>query len=123
MEFFDKNHSGYLMGRIRGDVLFLDEEQIPEKTSFRVHHPMVPHVEKTYPADFEIRELMLPVIEKGELVYKSPPLHEIREYTLENLKQLDPAYKRFHNPHTYHISLSPLLFETKGKLLQAAIKS
>jgi len=109
-------------GRIRGDVLFLDEEKMPERIPFKVHHPLVPHIQKTYPADFEMRELMVPVFQKGKLVYNCPPLHEIRDHTLGNLHKLDAAYKRFHNPHTYHVSLSPLLFKTKGQLLREAMK-
>jgi nicotinate phosphoribosyltransferase len=109
-------------GRIRGDVLFLDEEKMPERIPFKVHHPLVPHIQKTYPADFEMRELMVPVFQKGKLVYNCPPLHKIRDHTLENLHKLDAAYKRFHNPHTYHVSLSPLLFKTKGRLLRKAMK-
>jgi nicotinate phosphoribosyltransferase len=109
-------------GRIRGDVLFMDEEKVPERISFQVHHPMVPHIQKTYPANFEIRELMIPVFEKGKLVYNIPPLREIRDHTLQNLHNLDAAYKRFHNPHVYHVSLSPLLYEVKGRLLRTALK-
>jgi nicotinate phosphoribosyltransferase len=109
-------------GRIRGDVLFMDEEKLPERISFQVHHPMVPHIQKTYPANFEIRELMIPVFEKGKLVYNIPPLREIRDHTLQNLHNLDAAYKRFHNPHVYHVSLSPLLYEVKGRLLRTALK-
>ncbi len=105
-------------GRMRGDVLFRDGERIPKGRPFRVHHPIYPHVFKTYPKRFEMKELMVPIFQKGKLVYKSPSVHEIRESTLENLKQLDSAYKRFSNPHQYHISLSPSLFKIKGLLLR-----
>ena len=109
-------------GRVRGDVLFLDEEKMPEKIPFKVHHPMLPHVHKTYPSDFKIQELMVPIFLNGKPVYNGPSLHKIRENTLQNLHMLDAAYKRFHNPHTYHVSLSPLLRKTKGQLLRKAIK-
>ncbi|NQU15222.1 MAG: nicotinate phosphoribosyltransferase [Desulfobacteraceae bacterium] len=107
-------------GRMRGDVLFREGEQIPKERSFRAHHPIFPHVFKTYTKRFEMEELMVPVFRKGELVYESPSVHQIRESTLSNLKKLDPAYKRFRNPHRYHISLSPSLFKIKGRLLQQA---
>jgi nicotinate phosphoribosyltransferase len=109
-------------GRMRGDVLFLDEEEIPEGRSFRAYHPLFSHVFKTYPKRFKIRELMVPIFQKGELVYKSPSLHAIREHTMKNLKQLDAAYKRFRNPHTYHVSLSPFLFKIKQRLLREAAR-
>jgi nicotinate phosphoribosyltransferase len=109
-------------GQMRGDVLFLDDEEIPRKRSFQVHHPMFPHVFKTYPGHFKMQEIMVPIFQKGKLVYDSPDIHKIRKYTLKNLKKLDAAYKRFHNPHTYHVSLSPLLFKTKQRLLYEAAK-
>ncbi|MBW2616699.1 MAG: hypothetical protein JRD02_11060, partial [Deltaproteobacteria bacterium] len=37
-------------------------------------------------------------------------------------KQLDAAYKRFRNPHTYHVSLSPSLFKIKQRLLREAAR-
>jgi len=110
-------------GRLRGDVLFLEEEKIPKDRSFRVYHPMFHHVFKTYPRSFKVRELMVPIFQKGELVYKSPSVHEIREHTLKNLESLDAAYKRFHNPHTYHVSLSSSLFKIKKRLLSQAARS
>lgn len=109
-------------GQMRGDVLFLDDEEIPRKRSFQVHHPMFPHVFKTYPGHFKMQEIMVPIFQKGKLVYDSPDIHKIQKYTLKNLEELDAAYKRFHNPHTYHVSLSPLLFKTKQRLLHEAAK-
>lgn len=66
---------------------------------------------------------MVPIFQKGELVYQSPPLPTMREQTLKNLKALDAAYKRFHNPHAYHVSLSPTLFAIKQRLLRKAAKA
>ena len=110
-------------GRMRGDVLFLDEERIPKGRSFRAYHPMFPYVFKTYPRRFKKKELMVPIFQKSKLVYDSPTVHAIRENTLKNLNQLDAAYKRFHNPHTYHVSLSPSLFRIKQRLLRQAAKT
>ena len=105
-------------GKMRGDVLFLDEEQIPGKASFKAHHPVLPHVYKTYPEDFEKRELLRPMFLHGEPVEEIPSLPHIREHALQNLKQLDAAFKRFKNPHVYHVSLSPQLHNLKGRLLR-----
>ncbi len=110
-------------GEMRGDVLFLDEERLPQGRSFRAYHPMFLHVYKTYPKQFEMRELLVPVFQKGKLAYESPSVHTIRENSLRNLQELDAAYKRFHNPHRYHVSLSPTLFSTKQRLLREASKT
>ncbi len=106
--------------RMRGDVLFLQDEKIPSGSRFRAYHPMFSHVVKSYPKGFRMKELMVPIFQKGNLVYESPSVHQIRENTLKNLAQLDGAYKRFHNPHTYHVSLSSHLYKTKQRLLRLA---
>ena len=110
-------------GRMRGDVLFLNEQRIPVGRPLRAYHPMFHYVFKTYPRRFKKQELMVPIFQKGKLIYKIPPVHTIREHTLKNLKQLDAAYKRFRNPHTYHVSLSPALFRIKQRLLRQAAKT
>ena len=107
-------------GKMRGDVLCLDEEQIPGKTPLMAYHPVLPHVHKTYPGNFEKRELMRPIFRQGIQVGESPSLARIREHALQNLEQLDAAYKRFKNPHAYHVSLSQQLHEVKGHLLHRA---
>jgi len=104
--------------RMRGDVLFLQDEEVPSGTRFRAYHPMFSHVVKSYPKGFRMEELMVPIFQKGNLVYESPSVHRIRENTLKNLAQLDSAFKRFQNAHTYHVSLSSHLFKTKQRLLR-----
>ena len=108
-------------GRMRGDVLFLEDERLPRNKEFTAHHPLLPHISKEYPKTFEIRELMAPVLENGQLVYESPSVPEIRKNAMSNLAQLDRATRRFENPHTYHVSLSPQLIKMKQRLLKQTI--
>ncbi len=109
-------------GQMRGDVIFLEEERLPRGMGFRVHHPVFPHVSKSYPEHFQMEELLLPVFKKGKLVYRTPAVEEIRENTLRNLARLDAAYKRFQNPHVYHVSLSSRLYRVKQSLLRKALE-
>jgi nicotinate phosphoribosyltransferase len=110
-------------GQMRGDVLFLDEERVPAGKAFQAYHPVLPHVFKTYPSDFTAEELLVQVLKNGEQVYTSPSTTKIRENTLRNLDQVDPAYKRFQNPHIYHVSLGPQLYKVKERLLQKEKKA
>jgi len=110
-------------GKMRGDVLFFANEQIPTSTRFRAYHPMYSHVSKSYPKAFQMQELLVPVFKKGKLVYDTPSVQKIRKNTLQNLSRLDAAYKRFQNPHTYHVSLSSHLFKAKQRLLRLTGKS
>ena len=113
VRFFD--HSGLM----RGDVMFLEEEVLQPKP-IRVFHPSVPHVSKTYSSKFQRVELLVPVLKSGELVAPKPSLKEIQENTRRNLGCLGPEFKRFTNPHIYHVSLSQKLIRTKQHLLKQA---
>ena len=44
----------------------------PGTRNLRPIIPCFPHISKEYPKTFEIRELMAPVLENGQLVYESP---------------------------------------------------
>jgi nicotinate phosphoribosyltransferase len=103
--------------QMRGDVLFLEDEDFFREETLAAFHPMYAHIKKEYPAHFKREDLLLPVFREGELVYRIPPLEEVRRNTLYNLSRLDEAYKRLHNPHTYHVSLSEKLFKIKQDLL------
>ncbi len=106
-------------GLMRGDVMFLEEENWDTKP-IRVYHPTIPHVSKVYPPKFSKQELLIPVFQKGQLVYHKPSLQEIQENGQRNLKQLGSEFKRFKNPHIYHISLSKQLMKSKRDLLRGA---
>jgi nicotinate phosphoribosyltransferase len=111
----------YSGGLMRGDVMFLEEEA-PEAKALRVYHPAIPHVSKMYPARFLRSELLVPIFKKGELVYAKPSLTEIQKNTRRNLSQLGPEFKRFQNPHIYHVSLSQKLLRTKQTLLKQSFQ-
>ncbi len=105
---------------MRGDVMFLEEELLEAKP-LRGYHPTIPHVSKEYPPQFSRQELMIPVFREGRLIYDLPPLKIIQKNCRRNLEQLGFEFKRFKNPHIYHISLSKQLMETKKNLLREAI--
>jgi nicotinate phosphoribosyltransferase len=107
-------------GMMRGDVLFLEDESPNPKKPTRAFHPVFPHIYKAYPAEFEREELFVPVFLNGKRVYETPPLKEIQDNTKKNLDRLGSEFKRFQNPHVYHVSLSEKLFRVKQELLMNA---
>jgi nicotinate phosphoribosyltransferase len=115
IRFFDPN------GFMRGDVMFLEEEA-PESKAIRVYHSSIPHLSKMYPARFSRSEILVPIFKKGALVYSKPSLPEIQKNTRRNLDRLGPEYKRFQNPHIYHVSLSQKLLRTKQTLLKQSFQ-
>ncbi|MDP1629135.1 MAG: nicotinate phosphoribosyltransferase [bacterium] len=104
-------------GKMLGDLLICEDEEIPRDKTVKAHHPLFPHIFKTYQPPYETRELLTPIFKKGKLVYQPPSLKEIQERTLESLDSLDESCKRFVNPHEYKVSLSEKLFALKLNLL------
>ncbi len=107
-------------GTMRGDVLFLEDEAPDTHMPARAFHPVLPHIYKSYPPGFRREELLVPVFINGKLVYETPCLGEIQENTRRNLDRLGSEFKRFQNPHVYHVSLSEKLFRLKQELLMNA---
>ena len=64
------------------------------------------------------RELLVPIFEKGELVYDLPSLEEIRAYCAAQVATLWAEVKRFENPHGYYVDLSEKLMALKDRLLE-----
>ena len=113
IRFFDERHF------MRGDVILLEDEPLPEGQPLKVFHPILAHISKTYPAQFKREEILVPIFQGGKRVYQCPSLPEIQGRTLLNLKYLRPEHKRLQNPHIYHVSLSEKLFQKKQELLRA----
>ena len=65
------------------------------------------------------RELLVPIYQKGKLVYKRPSVEEIKTYCAEQVDTLWDEVKRFDNPHNYYVDLSQKLYDIKTRLLNA----
>ena len=61
---------------------------------------------------------MVPVFLKGECVYTSPSVMEIRDYCTREKDTLWEETKRFENPHEVYVDLSNRLFKIKNDLLE-----
>ena len=115
IRFFDEKNF------MRGDVLFFEDETLPEKQPIQAFHPMLAHVHKSYPAPYRREEILVPVFQGGKLVYSKPTLQEIQARTFQNLHHLRLEHKRLQNPHLYHVSLGEKLFRQKQELIKAAV--
>ena len=71
-------------------------------------------------ANFEARELLVPIFREGKRVYASPSITEIRTYCAAQIDLLWDEVKRFENPHNYYVDLSQKLWDIKQELLKAA---
>ena len=66
---------------------------------------------------FQMEELLVPVFQKGELVYDLPDIETLRQRCARELDRQWDEVKRFENPHNYYVDLSQKLWDIKHSLL------
>ena len=69
--------------------------------------------------NFRVKNLRVQLFDKGECVYESPSIEEIKAYCAEQIETLWDEMLRFENPQTYYVDLSQNLYDLKQKLLSA----
>ena len=72
---------------------------------------------KTVLSDYDVKELLVKVIDGGKPVYKCPTLKECSDYRRAELNEFWDEYKRLTNPHIYKVDLSDGLYELKQRML------
>lgn len=79
--------------------------------------PTEPWKKCMYDKSYTIKELQIPYVLDGKVVYENKNLEEIRSYCLESINNLWDEVKRFENPHTYYVDLSQELYDLKQDML------
>ena len=105
-------------GKAVADVLTLSDEFIDDTQPYEIFDPVHTYKCKTL-TNFTAKRLLVPIFEKGECVYESPSLPDIQRYCREQLETIWEETRRFENPQTYYVDLSPQLWELKQHLLRA----
>lgn len=107
-------------GKLKADLIALVGESFDSRNSLLIFDP-VETWKKTLlkPDTYTLRELMVPVFLKGECVYTSPKVMDIREYCFKELDTLWDETRRLINPHRVHVDLSNELYQIKKQLLDS----
>lgn len=107
-------------GKLKADLIALADEKFYEENPLLLFDP-VNTWKKTYlkPGIYTLRELLVPVFLKGECVYESPSVLEIRDYCAKELDTLWDETRRFANPHIVYVDLSNQLWHMKNELLDS----
>ena len=108
---YDKN------GMATADLLTVYDEVIDESAPIELFDPYETWKRKTV-TEYTLRNLQVPIFVKGECVYKSPSVKEIREYCMGEVASLWEEVRRFENPHRYYVDLSKKLWDIKRELLE-----
>ena len=103
------------------DVLALNSEIIDETTEYEIFDPIHTWKRKKI-TNFYVKDLLVKIFDKGELVYTSPSVLEIKDFAKIESNKLWPEILRFENPHTYYVDLSTKLWTLKQKLLLSQSK-
>lgn len=112
--FYDKE-----TGKVLGDVISLYNEEIDKE-----HYTLVDDKntwKKTELENYTVRELQVPIFEKGELIYQVPDLKLVREYCAREYETLTDRITALENPHKYYVDLSEQLRTLKETLLEKEV--
>ncbi len=105
-------------GKIRADLIILDDEVYDESQNLTIFDPLSTWKRTTLAGgSYRIRELLVPVIKNGKVVYTSPSVMEIRDYCLREQETLWEESRRLYNPQTIYVDLSQKLWDLKNSLL------
>ena len=105
-------------GKIRADYICLADETFDESKDMIIFDPLETWKKtKIKGGTYCLREMLVPVFLKGECVYTSPSVMEIRDYCSREKETLWDETKRFANPHNVYVDLSDRLFRIKSDLL------
>lgn len=100
------------------DLIMLDDEIIDETQPLTIFHPVYTW-KKTVLTNYRLKDLLVPIIIDGKLVYDKPCVKEIQSHLKDELNTMWTAITRFTNPHEYHVDLSQKLWTLKNDLLNA----
>ena len=64
------------------------------------------------------KDLLVPILKKGELVYDFPSIENIRKHSLSELEQIPGPMRRFLNPQPYFVGLEKELLDSKLQLIK-----
>ena len=104
-------------GKAIADYLCIHDETVDDSQDITIFDPDATWKRKRV-YNYTARELMVPIFQNGELVYKLPTLQEIQDYCRKEVDTLWDEVKRFENPQTYYVDLSQKLWDIKYKLLR-----
>lgn len=111
-------------GKIKADLICLVDEEFHENEPLLLFDPSEPWKKtKLAPGSYTMKELMKPVFLKGECVYSSPKVMDIRSFCQQELSTLWDETRRLVNPHEVYVDLSSKLYDIKIELLEQMSQS
>jgi len=98
------------------DVITLHDEIINPNEPYLLFDPVYPWKQKLV-TNFTVKKLLIPIFEKGKLVYDIPKLSEVKAYAQEERSTLWKEVLRLERPHQYYVDLSQPLWDLREQLI------
>ena len=106
-------------GKIRADLICLADEVFDENEDMIIFDPLETWKKtKIKGGSYTLRELLVPVFQKGLCVYTSPSVMEMQAICRKEQETLWPETRRLVNPHHVYVDLSDKLYKVKSELLE-----
>ena len=106
-------------GKAIADLITVYDEVVDESQPLELFDPEATWKRKIV-TDFTAVELLVPIFRRGEKVYQSPSITEMRSYCAAQIDLQWDEVQRFENPHNYYVDLSQKLWDIKQDLLKRA---
>jgi len=103
-------------GEYRADMIYDEVNALPA-TPIMIDQIDVTRQKPLGGQDWESEDLLVPIFEKGKLVYALPTLPEIKNRVNAQLANFHQGIKRFVNPHSYPVGLESNLHDAKYNLI------
>ncbi|MGN0324419.1 MAG: nicotinate phosphoribosyltransferase [Oliverpabstia sp.] len=106
-------------GKIRADLICLADEVFDENEDMIIFDPLETWKKtKIKGGSYTLRELLVPIFQKGLCVYTSPSVMEMQAICRKEQETLWPETRRLVNPHHVYVDLSDKLYKVKSELLE-----
>lgn len=106
--------------KVKADLIALVGEKYSEDETLRLFDPIATWKKTNLKGGtYTLRELLVPIFVKGECVYTSPSVMDIRAYCQKELDTLWDETRRLVNPHDIYVDLSLPLWQMKNELLNS----
>ncbi|WP_097014620.1 nicotinate phosphoribosyltransferase [Anaerocolumna aminovalerica] len=107
-------------GKVKADLIALTVEKYSEDETLKLFDPIATWKKTNLKGgSYTLRELLVPIFVKGECVYTSPSVMDIRAYCQKELDTLWDETRRLVNPHNVYVDLSIDLYQMKHQLLNS----
>ena len=93
------------------------DERLKIKPEMTIVDPIDMTHKRIIPPGLDHQDLLQPIFENGNCIYKSPSIDQMRAHTFESLSRFHESLKRFINPHTYPVGFEQSLYDHKMKLI------